>query len=198
MRKMISLISIFLCMAGLLADESTQFYMTFNRSKEDDLYFYDGVNPDNKIESITFGPLWGSNINGTFTAEFGVHVEVYEAANIRILLTGSSYDVIDNNPGNMLTSDTPSSGSETSYPVLNYEIHVDGGQGTSLLQSDIDKKDLAISKRQVTLYPAENSAEVGKTDVVIDKKVKFELNPPADGYMGGVYSGYVILSFYTD
>ena len=107
----------FICLFFLLVNISTaaqtkenKFKMYFDKVGETSFYFYD-LATKVEVDELSFELYEKDKFQ--YKANFGVHAEVYENGSLSADLVFSSFNVIDDQDGNMLTSDTPAAGSGT-------------------------------------------------------------------------------------
>lgn len=210
----------FICLFFLLVNISTaaqtkenKFKMYFDKVGETSFYFYD-LATKAEVDELSFELYEKDKFQ--YKANFGVHAEVYENGSLSADLVFSSFNVIDDQDGNMLTSDTPAAGSGTTYPVLNYSAtsYADNESNTVINSLVLNKEErastaLSLDRRTLKLVDSEVITE-GQGNSIKDYRVELTLDAPvnmvedAEGnkteaqyLMDGYYQGYVILRLST-
>ena len=207
----------FICLFFLLVNISTaaqiEFNMYFDKVGETSFYFYD-LATKAEVDELSFELYEKDKFK--YKANFGVHAEVYENGSLSADLVFSSFNVIDDQDGNMLTSDTPAAGSGTTYPVLNYSAtsYADNESNTVINSLVLNKEErastaLSLDRRTLKLVDSEVITE-GQGNSIKDYRVELTLDAPvnmvedAEGnktearyLMDGYYQGYVILRLST-
>ena len=211
MKKIILFIIVFFHLASLPAvEKNVDFYMYFNKTGETKLYVYELGSPGVEASRIAFTPDWSESVK-EYTAKFGVHAETYDAVNPRVVLMFTDKYVIDDVAGHMLTSDTKQWGeTDSSFPVLNYDVEAREGETTIATIDNSGKNrneiNLPIENRRITLYGPDNiesdESDSNKISINKDYEVFLTLTPPlvegGEAYSYGTYTGYIVLSLYSN